>query len=1089
MRVIRHCVFSVLFSVLLFSRVSAMPVPVESGRILLNGDWKLEVAAPERENLFSDFYKPGFPDAKMRKIHVPLNWEMAGFEDALYTSPSDNVGFYRKRFTAPAVKAGERVMLHFEGVLFGAEVWLNGTRIGSHIGGFTEFEFDVTGSLKPGAENILAVKVTKKRVRGYEFDCHDSWALSGIYRDVYLYKLPSVHVSRVKIETDLDEKYIDAELLLRAAVRNTSAETVRIGIRAVLSDPKKNSEPVSMYDEIEIAPDSEGKVALKQKINEPSKWTAETPVLYPLKLALIKNGKVISTTEYTVGFREVKVDGVRFLINGVPVKLRGVDRHETVVERGKALITKDWMNDIRLLKKGNINAIRTSHYPPDSEFLDLCDRYGLYVIDEAPFGHGDTYLNFPEYLDLLKDRVRETIDRDVNHPSVVVWSLGNENEWSFAHTKLVPYAHKLDSTRPVLLPKTGFYGAGLGNLPKEVDILAPHYPSPELLEVILRDQESKKDGRPVIMTEYLHSLGRQRLTRQTWDVVWRHESSAGGCVWVWADEGIKRPVNNRHVYTVGERIPAGLKDYLFPDSWLDDNHIIDSHGIYGADGIVNADRSLQPDFLEVKKIYSPIYFKDSAADVQPGQKTLQLWLQNRYDFTDLDGLSYDWQLLEDFKVLQTGHGLFAPLAPHEKGLQTVQIDFPDKIKSSASYILKIFSYDAAGMNIDVHQIDLKVDGKLDMSAGFAAAYSIDNAPPAQAIVKNRTSDTVDYETVLRVFKADKQIAVKQEKGIISAGGQAVIIISDWWKTDMGTEGPFRIEAEASSGTETVTGEGAFTFVEPLSVHDEGGKLRIGNDKFSVGFDKGSGMMDVASTGGRESTISGPALNTWRPLQLVEMSQPSFADYYMMPLLKNMKTSVRSFQTVDGQQKDSIKLNVQTFSLLADRADQGFFANYDYEIFANGDIVILYTIEPRIGPADLLELGVKFDLSPDFARMTVLGRGPDTYPGSIENTETSFYQKMQIKADSPDFRTNKTAVSWVSLDNGKQSIRFELPAADEFPGTQNVRGMHWKDKNSIYLNPWVKHPSNKNSDPPPQNMVSVKDGDVLKNKIIIHILGN
>lgn len=1036
--------FVIVISVLLFSlsTVSAKPVPVEPGRILLNGEWRLAVVPPEEEDRYANFQEPDFSEAGMRAISVPSNWETAGFETAQYHYPTDYVGFYRRRFDAPPLSNGERLMLHFEGVLFGAEVWLNGERMGEHLGGFTGFEFDVTGSVKAGGENVLAVKVTKRRVKGHEFDCHDAWALSGIYRDVYLYRVPSAHLDFVHIETDLDEDYRDANLSFSMGIVNTSENAGKLKVRARLFEPDGIDEIFSIEKEIEIAGNGKAKVALEKTVENPQKWNAEKPVLYPLEIELVSDGKVISTTRHNVGFREVEVDGILLKINGVPVKLKGVNRHEISVERGRALTTEDWLQDIELMKGANVNAVRTSHYPPDPEFLDLCDRHGFYVIDEAPFGLGDQYLNFPEYLPLLKDRVRETIGRDRNHPSVIIWSLGNENPWSYAHQHLIKLAHKIDPTRPLLLPRTGFEaGAMSAKLPPEVDILAPHYPTPDRLKLILSGQKKKK-GRPVIMTEYLHALGRNLYTRDLWDLVWKYPSSAGGFVWLWADQGIKRPADGRKVYTIGEKIEKYDDQMLLLNVWKDDKnaieeelqdgYITDTHGIYGADGIVNPDRTLQPDYYEIKKIYTPIYIKDEVIEVEPGQKEIEIHVQNRYDFTNLEGMKYKWRLLnrydstdlrtrepegklfKDFEVIDKGENKFNNLEPHEKGIEAIRIDFPmlDRMVNDykgpnvgpIEYILEISLFSIDGIKIDEHQIVVK---------------------PARSMIL-------------------------------------------WLKGRRPTP--------------------KCTSDDPMSDIQKDNILTIGNNKFSVSFNELLGFMSNIRLGEKKREMVGPALNTWRPLRLVEMSQPSFKDYKLMPLLQGMKPKVRKFKFGVGTGSASVLSKV--FYGFDKNDSKGFLVNYNFNLLCEGVVIINYEIHPRIGNAKLLELGVKFEMNPPFDQIAVVGRGPDTYVGSIMNTEMSQLGKMWDVDGSAVLGANKTEVRNVDVVydiENFQIFRFEILELDDQDNQRNFRAVHDGEKTTLYFNPWVKHPSKKNSDPPAERMVIVKDGDVLKGRLIIRLI--
>ena len=981
----------------LASRAVGAPVPVESGRMLLNGDdWLLAVVTPAGEADFKDFPAPApSRESQLRPVEVPSNWEMQGFEDARYVATSDNVGYYRKSFDAPAVASGERVMLHFEGVQYVADVWVNGEKFGKHKGSYTGFEYDVTDALRPGQKNELAVRVTKSREMTHQFDCNDAWALSGIYRDVYLYKLAPVHLDVIQIETDLDDTFTDAELILRMGVKNTRGGAVKAAVRATLNPP--DGDTVGLLEKVLDIPAGETeKFVLTNNVINPLKWTAETPDLYELKVEILEDGQVVSTTVHNVGFREVTVSGGLLLVNGVPVKLRGVNRHEINIERGRALITDDWLQDIELMKRGNINTVRTSHYPPDPEFLDLCDEHGFYVIDEVPFGYGDEMLHIPDVLPNLRERTADTIARDRNHPSVIIWSLGNENPWSYAHPKLVKMAHKLDASRPVLLPRTTFEGGSLGtDLPVEVDIMAPHYPSPERLRNIF--DANRDNPRPVIMTEYLHALGRHWFTREIWDAVWEDDMSAGGCVWLWADQGIKRPTHGTEPLTIGTHTQPYDKDTLFvnrPEDRLDRDRIIDTHGIYGADGIVNADRSPQPDYFEIKKIYSPIFITDEQLIFEHGQKGIEIALQNRYDFTDIAGMRYEWELLDNYYVVLTGEGTYAALAPHETGTQKLNVLLPQSPKADRDYLLNITSFDKSGMQVDLHQIILT---------------------PTKTVTENPADPA--------------------------------------WCEPMGEE-----------------------------PEDEDG-LSLGSNEFGIRIDRATGLISGAHKLDQHYELYGPALNTYRPVRLVEIAQPAFFDNKLLPLLQGMAPEVKSMELL-GNDLMQQRARVEVFYALPDGSGRGFDVTYDYLVRCSGRVEIDYEIRPRVGEEPLLELGMAFSLPADFQNLTVTGRGPDTYAQSIRNTEVSMLGKMSFTPTDADFSTNKTDVRRAGLSNGDLTLAVELPAPQQDWDNRNLRATHSDDATILFLNPYVKHPSKKNSNPPPPRMITVRDGDVYKSRLII-----
>jgi beta-galactosidase len=705
---------SVLFS---YSGAYALPLPEKSGKMTLSGAWRLVVVQPLRSPLaYKNFYQPGFDERGMDDIDVPSHWELRGFEKARYKFPSRSTGYYRKSFNAPPVAQGERVMLHFEGVLYGAEVWLNGVKLGEHLGGFTGFEFDVTEVIKSGDENLLAVKVEKAKAMAHGFDCSDAWALSGIFRDVYIYKVPVVHLADIKIETDLDEQYIDAVLSVKFAVKNLLGYGALAKVNLTLVDPD-GSQVASVIELLEAENVEVNLGEIEMSVKNPAKWSSESPKLYTL-LVTVESDGYKSTTSHVVGFREVEVRDGLFLINGAPVKLRGVNRHATSIVNGRALTREQMIKDLDLMEMANINTVRTSHYPPDPEFLDLCDRRGVYVLDEAPFNFSSELMYIPWYHPLIENRVAETIARDKNHPSVIIWSLGNENPWTTAHPKAVKLAHALDDTRPVVVPRTGYEsGKNGGNISYTVDIETPHYPDPTRFRKIIEAQKNDQKPRPIILTEYLHSLGRHYWTREMWDIMMEEPLAAGGCTWDWADQGILRPVGDERVYKVGDDIPYSKTDTLIANNYYDEDHIVDSFGIMGSDGLVNSDRTPQPEYYEIKKIYTPIYIADETISVEPGQPGVTINVQNRYDFTSLDTARMEWTVYADGDPVDSGAMRYPPVKPGESAAIFIDATVPYNMEPGLTYQLGIESYNQKGLHIDSHRIMLT-------ALGTAADYNL-----------------------------------------------------------------------------------------------------------------------------------------------------------------------------------------------------------------------------------------------------------------------------------------------------------------------------------------------------------------------------
>ncbi|MEX0332213.1 MAG: glycoside hydrolase family 2 TIM barrel-domain containing protein, partial [Puniceicoccaceae bacterium] len=389
-------------------------------------------------------------------------------------------------------------------------------------------------------------------------------------------------------------------------------------------------------------------VQMKIPVQRPLHWTAETPNLYNLDVELSRDGAVIHTWSDRIGFREISTEGGVFRINGNVVKLRGVNRHDQHPEVGRATRHEHWLEDIQLMKAANINAVRMAHYPHAEGFVRLCDELGLYVLNEIPLGFGGDRMGKPEFAEGMLLRIHETIDRDRNRPSVVVWDFGNEDPFTRLHLVGLKVIKGLDSTRPVLLPFRFD-----DNLPPEVDILAPHYWKTDDY-----DRLAAEARRPVITTEFTHAIGHRDFgeMQQRWEALTKHPAGAGGFIWLWADQGLKRPVGDRPVFHPMEDKDKYTREggELVREMHAGDGFIYDSHGNYGSDGIINADRSPQRDYWEVKAVYAPVRVLVDQLDWRPGQGAIHIPVRNDYDFTNLEGVSFDWTLYRKHLPLDSG---------------------------------------------------------------------------------------------------------------------------------------------------------------------------------------------------------------------------------------------------------------------------------------------------------------------------------------------------------------------------------------------------------------------------------------------------
>lgn len=459
-----------------------------------------------------------------------------------------------------------------------------------------------------------------------------------------------------------------------------------------------------MVDQFTLSrPEKDGRFEAVVKVSTPQLWTAETPSLYRLRLGLGVNGTGLQTIEQRIGLREISIkDGV-LLLNGRPIKLHGVTHHDLDPETGRALTEEQLRRDLELMKKGNINFIRTSHYPPTERFIELCDEMGFYVMDEVPLSsRGGEYLEDPDYKENILNRVEATVTRDINHPSVMVWSVGNENEMNEGEIMAIHRLKEIDKTRPVILPKTaGTFGSNRSKFPECVDLFSAHYPSTGYLEAW-----ATRVDRPMIFTEYAHAQGlsTERVESQ-WAIMQETPRYAGGSIWHFHDQGILR-ISDKPVD------PSEYTVYVWPDK----NHYYDTgeklsskeKGLDGADGIVYADRTPQTDFWEVRKVYSPVQIAEGSAGVSIGSQQVSATVENRYDFRSLAGMKLDWSLKLNGKAIQNGEvALSAP--SHEKEIVKIPVTVPADTAGDV-LALELRCIEESGLQITERAIRLDVEG-------------------------------------------------------------------------------------------------------------------------------------------------------------------------------------------------------------------------------------------------------------------------------------------------------------------------------------------------------------------------------------------
>ncbi|HEX2948763.1 MAG TPA: glycoside hydrolase family 2 TIM barrel-domain containing protein, partial [Armatimonadota bacterium] len=604
---------------------------------LLNGSWKFHWASTPQNARTA--MAAGQDTASWDDIPVPSHWQLHGYGIPVYTNiqypfpptpphvpdETNEVGTYFRTFTLPAEWQHRQTHLVFEGVDSAFYVWINGAEVGFSKGSRLPAEFNITPYLHNG-ENTILVQVFRWSDGTYLED-QDMWWLSGIFRDVYLYSTPPVHMRDFAVRTDFDAEYHDAELLLDIDVTHFGQDTVNdLCVDAALYDAYHQvvfHTPVGQP--FQLTAEGQHTLHFQQSVSAPQQWSAEQPHLYTLVLTLQLAGETIEYLSQQVGFRKVEIRDGQLFINGVSVKLRGVNRHEFHPEMGRAITEEVMLQDIRLLKQHNINAVRTAHYPNHPRWYELCNSYGLYLFDEVDLEtHGvmDLLTKDPQWEAAYTDRAQRTVLRDRNHPAVIVWSLGNESGYGANIDTMAAWIRNTDDTRFI-----SYYHAQSEPV---VDIVGMHYSPIPAVEAMVRDEAS---GRPILLEEYAHSMGNAvGNLREYWDTIDSHQRLIGGFIWEWLDHGLKRLSADGTVW------------YAYGGDFGDEPN----DGTFCLDGLLLPDRTPKPSLAEVKKVFQPIIIR--TLDARNGV----VEIKNRYAFSATTHLRTYWTLLADGQGVAEG---------------------------------------------------------------------------------------------------------------------------------------------------------------------------------------------------------------------------------------------------------------------------------------------------------------------------------------------------------------------------------------------------------------------------------------------------
>jgi beta-galactosidase len=630
-----------------------------SARVSLDGEWRFRLA-PSPHDVPSDFAATSFDDGGWALVDVPGCWTMQGHDRPIYTNvqmpfrllppevPRENpTGCYRTTFAVPAEWDGRRVVLSIGGAESACAVWVNGAFVGLSKDSRLAAAFDVTSFVRVGDdENVLAVMVVRWSDASYVED-QDQWWHAGIHRGVEVYATPRTYIADVHAVAGLDDDYVTGRLDVRTTVGFADGPqrgcTVDVALaapdgKAVFRKPLTGGVPSRVGAYV-----SSGHVTrLQAPVPRVRPWSDEAPHLYRLTVTLRDaDGKVLDVATQRVGFRRVEVHGRELLVNGEPVLVRGVNRHDFDPRTGRVVTVDAMRADIELMKEFGFNAVRTSHSPNDPAFYDLCDEYGMYVVDEANVESHAFNLSLchdPRYRDAIVERGARMVERDKNHACVIMWSLGNESGYGAAHDALAAWVRRYDPTRPL-----HYEGAIMGEWaqPQTVtDVLCPMYP--EIADIEAWATSGAAPDMPLIMCEYSHAMGNSNgCLAEYWDAIEANDGLQGGFIWEWWDHGLL------------QELPDGTKRYAYGGDFGD----VPNDANFCLDGVVWPDRTPKPALAEHKYLASPV----DATLARGGQVTLT----NRQWFTDLSWLSATWEVVVDGAVVANGKLRLPKLGPQE----------------------------------------------------------------------------------------------------------------------------------------------------------------------------------------------------------------------------------------------------------------------------------------------------------------------------------------------------------------------------------------------------------------------------------------
>lgn len=716
---------------------------------LLNGDWKFHWSKNPSERP-GNFYKLDFDDSKWKTIPVPANWQLHGYGYPIYVNttyafadprapftdmkgvpnppfvPKDYnpVGSYKTSFTVPESWKKRRTVLHFGAVASAMYVWVNGKKVGYSQDSKTPAEFDVTPYVMPG-ENSLAVEIYRWSDGSY-LECQDFWRMSGITRDVYAYSTPTTRIKDFWAKAGLVHNYADGNFNLDLQLASNKKQ------KAKLSVAIKQGNVTLFSEEQSLTIKDSAQVTFSKILPKIQQWSAEIPNLYTLDITLKdRKGHVIQAISQKIGFKSSEIKNGQLLVNGKAIYLKGVDMHEHSPKTGHVVDEATMLKDITVMKQHNINAVRTSHYPQPERWYELCDEYGLYIVDEANIeshgmGYGDKSLaKDSTWKHAHLDRIRNMVERDKNFACIIIWSLGNEAGNGVNFQAAYRWIKQRDTTRPIQYERAG--------VEWNTDLFVPMYMGIQGMINYAKSNPKK----PLIQCEYAHAMGNSTGNFQDyWDAIEKYPSLQGGFIWDWVDQGLDKTT------------PDGQKYWAYGGDFGPEG--VPSDGNFCINGLVNPDRTVHPGIIEVKKVYQNIGFKNT--DGHNGT----IAITNKNFFKNLSAYSLQWILLANGVAIASGEEEMPKLAPLQTG--NVQLKLPE-IGKDHEYYLQVYAVQKKGA-------ELIPDGWVAASEEFQLTQNYHFAEKVSAAAEDLsvTREDSDYIITGKQFR----IAIDGRSGLLQS---------------------------------------------------------------------------------------------------------------------------------------------------------------------------------------------------------------------------------------------------------------------------------------------------------------------------------